>query len=381
MASLLVTNDFPPKLGGIQSVLWEFWRRLDPDVTTVLTARSADAAEFDAAQPFRIERVDQPVLLPGPRLVRRVDALATEVGADVVFVDPLLPLGMITPHLDRARPVVVLAHGAEITVPGRLPLANLLARRVLHASAGVVAFGGYPAEQCMRAAGRPIALLELPCGVDTSRFVPLDTETRRAARKRHGLDPDRPLVLGQSRLVPRKGFDVLIEAVARLGADVQLAIGGTGRDDARLRRRAQERGIASQVRFLGRVPEDDLAEVFGMADVFAMLCRDRWGGLEAEGFGIVFLEAQSCGVPAVAGRSGGSHEAVVDGVTGFVVEPRDVDATTEALARLLRDEQLRSRFGAAARSRARDELDYDRLMPRLARLAAGDLAVLQDRAA
>jgi phosphatidylinositol alpha-1,6-mannosyltransferase len=380
MSSLLVTNDFPPKVGGIQSVLWEFWRRLDPARTTVLTTGYPDSREWDRAQAFRVERVRERVMLPRPGLVRRIDTLAAETRADIVFVDPMLPLGLVVPHLDPGRPVVVLAHGAEITVPGRLPVSNLAARRVLRAAAGIVAFGGYPAAECLRAAGRALSILELSCGVDTSRFAPLDPEARALVRKRYDLDPDRPLVLGQSRLVPRKGFDVLIDAVARLEPDVQLAIGGSGRDRARLERHVRDRGVGDRVRFLGRVPEAALAEVFAMADVFAMLCRgDRWGGLEAEGFGIVFVEAAASGVPAVAGRSGGAHEAVVDGETGYVVGPRDVAAVTVALDRLLRDHDLRTRMGAAALRRARVELDYDRLVSPLARLADGDLTVLNRR--
>ncbi len=377
MPSLLVTNDFPPKLGGIQTVLWEFWRRLDPGSTTVLTTAHDGAAAWDAQQAFRVERTREPVLMPHPGLVRRIETLADEVGADVVFVDPMLPLGLVVPKLAVHRTVIVIAHGAEITLPGRLPVSRLAARRVLRAAHGVLAFGGYPAAACVRAAGQPIPILELPCGIDTERFAPIDAEARAAVRKRVGLDPKRPVVLGQSRLVPRKGFDVLIDAIARLD-DVQLALGGTGRDRARLERRARARGIADRTVFLGRVPDEELSEVFGMADVFAMLCRDRWGGLEAEGYGIVFVEAQACGVPAVAGRSGGSHEAVVDGVTGFVVESTDVGSVAGALRRLLDDDELRDRFGRAARRRAVEELDYDTLVPRLARLADNDLSMLSE---
>ena len=181
-------------------------------------------------------------------------------------------------------------------------------------------------------------------------------------------------MLGVSRLVPRKGFDVLLDAVAGLDDDVQVAIAGGGRDRARLDKLAAPLGRRAHL--LGRVPDADLPALYGSADVFAMLCRDRWGGLEAEGFGIVFVEAGACGVPSVAGRSGGSHEAVVDGETGFVVEPRDVTAVRTALDRLLRDDPLRSAMGAAARNRAATELSYDALAARLAPLAAGDLGVL-----
>ncbi len=381
MASLLVTNDFPPKLGGIQSVLWEFWRRLDPSQTTVLTTAHPGAKTWDAEQRFRVERVREPVLLPHPWLISRVNSMIREIDADIVFVDPMLPLGLIIPRLDRDTPVVVLAHGAEITVPGRFPIGNLVARRVLRSATGVLAFGGYPATECLRAAAAPLRILELPCGIDTARFFPPDNVEKAAARARYGFDAERPLILGQSRLVPRKGFDVLIDAVASLDTEVCLGIGGVGRDEARLRRRVAERGITDRVKFLGRIPDSELAQVFGMADVFAMLCRDRWGGLEAEGFGIVFVEAQACGVPVVAGRSGGSHEAVVDGETGFVVDPRSVDEVAATLSRLLNDAELRSKFGAAARSRAVGSFDYTALTQPLARLAEGDLSVLEMRSA
>jgi phosphatidyl-myo-inositol dimannoside synthase len=375
VTSLLVTNDFPPKVGGIQSYLYELWRRLPPHETTVLTTAYPGASEWDAAQRLRVERVGQRTLLPRPGLAPRVDSLAREVGADVVFVDPMLPLGLVGPRL-RAAPYVVITHGAEVTVPGTLPGSHLLARRVLRGAAGIVAAGTFPAKVATRVAGVPLPAINVPPGVDPGRFCPTPDDARAAARRRFGLAPDRPVVLGLSRLVPRKGFDVLIDAVAELDSDVQLAIGGAGRDAARLASRARKRGIAGRTRLLGRVPDADLPDLYGCADVFAMLCRERWGGLEAEGFGIVFVEAAACGVPVVAGRSGGAHEAVVHDETGLVVEPRDVGGVRAALDRLLRDDALRARLGAAARRRAVEELSYDHLVTRLLPLTRGDLDAL-----
>jgi phosphatidyl-myo-inositol dimannoside synthase len=375
VTSLLVTNDFPPKVGGIQSYLYELWRRLPPEETHVLTTPYAGAADWDAAQRFSIERVRQRVLLPSPRLVRRVDAMAREREADVIFLDPVLPLGLVGRRL-RAAPHVLIAHGAEVNVPGRLPGSRTLARRVLRAASGLVAAGEYPARVAARVAGAALPTLVVPPGVDPDRFRPLSPENRGAVRRRFGLAADRPLVLGLSRLVPRKGFDVLIDAVAGLDPVVQLALGGAGRDAHRLARRAAERGITDRCTFLGRVPEADLADLYGCADVFAMLCRERWGGLEAEGYGIVFVEAAACGVPSIAGRSGGSHEAVVDGETGFVVDPHDSDGVRAALDRLLGDDALRERLGAAARKRAVEELAYDRQVERLLPVTRGDLGVL-----
>jgi phosphatidylinositol alpha-1,6-mannosyltransferase len=371
MSSLLVTNDFPPKLGGIQSYLYELWRRLPPAETTVLTTPYAGASEWDAAQAFRVERTREPVLLPTPRLARHIDALAREIRADVIFVDPALPLGALGPKL-TAAPWIVVVHGSEVTVPGRLPGSRALLGRVLRAADGIVAAGEYPAREAARAAGVELAGVQIPPGVDVERFAPVaSADERRALRVGFGLDPDRPTIVGVSRLVPRKGFDVLLDAVGLLEVDVQVVIAGGGRDRARLEQRADRAGLDDRVRFLGRVPDESLADVYRAGDVFSMVCRERWGGLEAEGFGIVFLEAAACGLPSVAGRSGGSHEAVLDGTTGFVVDPDDVISLAHDLERLLVDDDRRAGMGAAARAYAR-QCSYDHRVVPLAALAAGD---------
>jgi len=377
MPSLLVTNDFPPKVGGIQSYLWELWRRLPPEEVTVLTTSHPGAPAFDAAQSFRIVRAG-PVLLPTPALVARVDALAREVGAGVVFLDPALPLGAIGPRL-RSAPYVVVLHGAEVTVPGRLPGSRLLLRWVLRRAAGVVAAGSYPAREAARAAGGPLPGLVVPPGVDVERFRPVPEPARRAeTRRRLGLPVGAPLLLGVSRLVPRKGFDVAIDATARLdsGQGVHFAIAGTGRDRVRLARRAARAGLGERFSLLGRVADADLPDLYAAADVFVMCCRERWGGLEAEGFGIVFLEAAACGVPAVAGRSGGAEEAVADGLTGRVVEPRDPGVVAGALGALLADPAQRQAMGTAARHRAKESFAYSVLAARLESLARGDASGL-----
>ena len=362
---LLVTNDFPPKLGGIQSYLWELWRRLPPDEVTVLTTPHVGAAEFDAAQPFRVVRTREPVLLPAPWVVRRIDTLAAEVEAKLVVLDPALPLGQVGPSLQL--PYAVVLHGAEVTFPGRLPGTKQLLARVLRGARHVIAAGSYPSAEADRAAGRPLSTTVVPPGVDTDLFRPLDEEARAAARRRLGLPAHARVVLGLSRLVPRKGFDVLIRAAARLAPgrpDLQVAIAGRGRDRQRLERIVAATG--APVHFLGRVPFADLPSLYGCADVFAMLCRDRWLGLEQEGFGIVFVEAGACGVPSVAGASGGVRDAVDDGVTGRVVDrPSSVDDVTAALATLLDDDEQRGAFGAAARFRAVDSFAYDLLADRL----------------
>lgn len=367
MKHLLVTNDFPPKIGGIQSLLWEWWRRLPPDSFAVLTSPYEGSEAFDAAQPFHIERTREPVLLPHPWMVRRIDAMAREVGADLVVLDPAVPLGIVGPSL--RLPYDVVLHGAEVTVPGRLPVSKQVLSHVLRRARHVVAAGGYPAAEAEHAAGRKLPITVVPPGVDVDRFHPLTDAERLAARAHFGLPADAELIVAISRLVPRKGFDTAIRAVAKLALrrpDLVLAISGGGRDEPRLRRLAADLG--APVRFLGRVSNDDLPRLYGCADVYSMLCRNRWGGLEQEGFGIVFVEAAACGVPQVAGDSGGAAEAVADGETGIVVRrPEDVDEVVAAYTALLDDPARARAMGLAGRERAVTQFSYDVLAERLGR--------------
>jgi phosphatidylinositol alpha-1,6-mannosyltransferase len=362
---LLVTNDFPPKIGGIQSLLWEWWRRLPPESFAVLTSPYEGTTEFDAAQAFRIERTREPVLLPHPWMVQRVNSMAREVGADLVVLDPALPLGLIGPSLQL--PFDVVLHGAEVTVPGRLPLSKQTLGYVLRRARHIVAAGGYPAAEAQHAAGRTLPITVVPPGVDTDRFVPLTRAERSVARAEFGIADDAELIVSISRLVPRKGFDTAIRAAALLRSSrphLVLAISGGGRDEPRLRQLAEQ--VKAPVRFLGRVSNDELPRLYGCADLYTMLCRNRWGGLEQEGFGIVFLEAAACGVPQVAGESGGAAEAVDDGVTGLVVRsPDDPRQVAAAFEELLDDPDRRAAMGVAGRLRAIAEFSYDVLAHRL----------------
>ena len=365
MTHVLVTNDFPPKVGGIQTYLWELWRRLPPDSFRVLTTAHPGAAAWDATQPFRIDRVDQRVLLPTPGLGRRIAEIASEERAGLVVLDPALPLGRIGPAL--GRPYALVLHGAEITVPARTPGVSSLLTGVLRGATGIVAAGTYPEAEARRLTrtGPAGEVIVIPPGVDATRFRPLGPGERVSARRALGLPETGPLVVSASRLVPRKGMDVLIEATTRLVAhrpDLTVAIAGAGRDAGRLRTLAGRLGLGRRVHFLGRVGDADLPTLYGAADVFAMLCRNRWGGLEQEGFGIVFLEAAACGVAQVAGDSGGAADAVVDGTTGVVIrEPRDAEAAARAIGALLDDPATRDAMGRAARHRVEASFTWEHL--------------------
>ena len=362
---LLVSNDFPPKVGGIQSYLWELWRRLPAEAVAVHTTPYVGADQFDAEQSFAITRSRESVLLPTPMVSRRVERLAEVHGAELVIWDPALPVGHAAHRVHR--PYAVVLHGAEVTVPGRLPGTRQLLRRVLRGASLVICAGRYSAAEAERAAGHPLPTVIVSPGVDIDRFRPLDASERSSVRRELGLPVDAPLVVSVSRLVPRKGMDTLVRAASRLSKripDAVVAIAGSGRDRARLEGLVAATG--APVRLLGRVPDELLPGLYGAGDVFSMSCRSRWAGLEQEGFGIVFVEAAAAGVPAVAGDSGGSAEAVADGETGLVVRrPGDSLRVAEALGDLIDDESRRLEMGLRARARAEAEFSYDVLAARL----------------
>ena len=366
MKHLLVTNDFPPKIGGIQSLLWEWWRRLPPDSFAVLTSPYEGAEQFDAEQPFLIRRTREPWLLPHPLMIKRINAMVEEVGADIVVLDPAIPLGIVGPSL--RVPYDVVLHGAEVTVPGRLPISRALLSRTLRHARHIVAAGGYPAREAERAARRSLPITVVPPGVDTERFRPLSVGEKLSARAAFGISASTEMVLCVSRLVPRKGFDTVIRAAAQLShrrPHLQVVIASSGRDEKRLKKLAE--ALRAPVTFLGRVDHELLPKLYGCADVFTMMCRNRWAGLEQEGFGIVFLEAAACAVPQIAGDSGGAAEAVAHNETGLVLsDPTDVAVLARSLDEVLSDPQRRAAMGEAARRRAETEFSYEVLSKRLA---------------
>ena len=359
---LLVTNDFPPKVGGIQVYLHELWRRLEPGRGVVLTASSHDDARaFDEHSELTIERVKERTLfVPTPRALASIEEAIERHQPDLVLLDPAWPLGLLGPRL--SRPYGVVLHGAEVAIPGRLPFVASSFRYVLkHASVAICA-GTYPEAEARRVAAEHIPpVIRVPPGVDTTKFRPLEASRRAEVRTSLGLPADALLVSSYSRLVPRKGMDTLIRASVRLRAtfpDLHVAIGGAGRDRARLERLASR--LDAPVTFLGRVRDEDLSEWLGASDLMVMDCRSRWLGLEQEGFGIVFVEAAASGVAQVAGRSGGSHEAVIDGVTGEVVaNSRSARALANSMRDLLINPDRRAGYALNARELAITRFDWD----------------------
>ncbi|CAI7979803.1 GDP-mannose-dependent alpha-(1-6)-phosphatidylinositol monomannoside mannosyltransferase [Frankia sp. Hr75.2] len=349
---LAVTNDFPPRPGGIQAYVHNFASRLPDDEIVVYAPAWRGAAEFDAAQRFPVVRHPTSLMLPTPDVFRRAREIARSEKCDTLWFGAAAPLGLLGARLRRdldARRVLASTHGHEVGWAA-LPGARQLLRRIGATTDVITYLTDYTRGRLGPAFGPHPDLARLPSGVDPSLFRP--GEGRDETRRRYGLG-SRPVVVCVSRLVPRKGQDMLIRALPALrrripGTALLLVGGGPYRQE--LTRLARENDVAEHVVFTGSVPWAELPAHYAAGDVFAMPCRNRRAGLEVEGLGIVFLEASATGLPVVAGRSGGAPDAVLDQRTGVVVDGRDPRALIRAVGDLLADPNRARSMGTAGRA-------------------------------
>ena len=308
--TLIVTNDFPPRQGGIQSYVHELARRLSGPVV-VYASNHAGAAAFDAAQPFPVVRHRTGLLVPTPAAARATAALLREYHATAVWFGASAPLGLLAPSLRRAgaERIVASSHGHE-TGWAKVPAGRQALHRIGTQCDVVTYITEYTRVRIATAFGPHATLRQLSPGVDVDTFHPGVDGT--AIRERHGLI-GRPVIVCVSRLVPRKGQDALIRALPAIRREVPeatLLLVGHGPYEQELRDLAAAHNVQEVVVFTGGVAFDELAQYYAAGDVFAMPCRTRRGGLDVEGLGMVFLEASAVGLPVVAGDSGGAPEAV-----------------------------------------------------------------------
>jgi phosphatidylinositol alpha-1,6-mannosyltransferase len=365
---LLVTNDFPPRQGGIQTFLWELVRRLPADQVAVYSSNYPGAAKFDAELPFPVRRHPTGLLVPTPAARQRVLQARADFDAATVWFGAAAPLGLLAGSLRQAgaRRLVATTHGHEVGW-AMLPGARQALRRIGR-DCDVLTYLGEYTRRRLASALPGVRLERLTPGVDTDIFTPAADGS--AVRVRQDL-VGRPVIVCVSRLVPRKGQDALIRALPavrdRVPEAALLLVGG-GRYREQLQRLARRAGVAEHVRFTGPVPFEQLPQHFAAGDVFAMPCRTRRFGMDVEGLGMVFLEASATGLPVLAGDSGGAPDAVRRTVTGEVVDGRDIAAVAEILAGLLADPDRARRLGAAGRRWTEQDWQWDRIAARLAGL-------------
>jgi phosphatidylinositol alpha-1,6-mannosyltransferase len=372
--TLIVTNDFPPRTGGIESFVLAMARRMPPHEVVVHTSRQPGDGAFDATLPFPVIRDPSRLLVPRRSIAARAARIAREHGCDRVWFGAAAPLGLMAPVLRRAGVLrtVATTHGHEVWWAA-VPPTRVALRRIGRRNDVVTYLGEYCRSRIAPAldpADRR-RMVRLTPGVDDSVFHP--GAEGKLVRAEHGL-ADRPVVVCVSRMVPRKGQDILVRALPDIRARVPgaaLLLVGDGPHRSAVQRLADRMGVREHVVFAGRAPWDRLPAYYAAGDVFCMPSRTRLRGLEPEGLGICYLEAAATGLPVVAGDSGGAPDAVLEGENGFVVDGTDPLAVADRCVQLLTDRDLARRFGDRGRQWVAERWRWDDLAVRLQRLLAG----------
>lgn len=374
--TLVITNDFPPRDGGIQTFVYELVSRLDPATVTVLASSYSGDIEFDKKQAFRIVRAHTQVLLPTRSAKKLVRELIVETGATRVLFGASAPLGLLA-HDVRALGVtriVALSHGHEagwaIT-----PITRGLLRRIGRNVDVVTYLGEYTRSKIAPVFDKSTqqAMRQLAPAVNPDVFTPLNKSQATELVEQYNL-VNKKLIVCVSRLMERKGQDQLIAAMPNIVSHIpnaHLVIVGGGNFETKLRNLAGNSSARSHITFTGKVAYEQLPLWYAAADVFAMPCRTRNAGWDVEGLGIVYLEASASEVPVIAGDSGGAPDAVLEGETGYVVDGTNVGQIENAILRVLTDDDLAHRLGRRGREWVLEKWTWDRAVNRLQALLDG----------
>jgi len=335
--SLFITNDFPPRIGGAQSYYWGLIQLLTPDDVIIIAPDQPGGREFDSSHPYTVHRYPVEQLRPTRGLLQLSLDLIEQNGLELVQLGHPLPTGLLGPRITRRTglPYIVFLGGAEVTVPAAMPIGSSLLRHVLGNAVLLATVSDFTASIASMEVGGRVPAITLRPPLDGAFNLPLEPG-KAEAKAEVGVSGELVIIIG--RLVPRKGQDRLIEALAMLTEEyprLHLAVIGSGRIEARLKRMADSLGVRERVLMTGALGSDDLKIWLRAADIFACPCRTRWGGLEVEGFGIVFAEASLAGLPILAGRSGGAPESVKSGETGIIPTGDSSEEVADALRRLL----------------------------------------------
>jgi phosphatidylinositol alpha-1,6-mannosyltransferase len=359
---LVVTNDFPTRQGGIEAFVLALCQRLDPSEVVVYTASMPGDRAYDATLPFPVVRDQTGTLLPTPAVARRTREVLRAEGCDRVLFGAAASLGLLAKGLREAgaERLAGLTHGHE-TLWAQLPAARLALRRIGRTTDVLTYLGEYTRSVIARALDPADAarMVRLTPGVDAETFTP--SGEGAAIREKFGIPDEAPVVVCVARLTARKGQDTLIQAWPHVLQDIpeaRLLLVGDGPHRQALERLTDARGVRHAVTFVGPVPWAEIPPYFDAGDVFASPCRTRFGGLEPEALGIVFLEAQASGLPVIVGDSGGAPDAVLHGETGYVVDPYNPVAVAAKVTGLLRDPERARAMGKTGRDWVREEWSW-----------------------
>jgi phosphatidylinositol alpha-1,6-mannosyltransferase len=361
---LLVTNDFGPRAGGIETFVMGLLERVPKGEVIVYTSHQSSTGEYDRRwrDEYGVEvvRDKSSILLPTPRVIRNLQKLIDERNLSTVWFGAAAPLGVSARWLRKAgaQHIVALTHGHEVWWSKVWPFSWAISE--IARSVDVVTYlGDFTQQAIARRFKDKNKLTKIAPGIDTEHFRPLDG---RELREKYGI-ADRATIVSVGRLVHRKGQDRLVEAMPLVLKEIpeaHLVFIGEGPHRKKLDELVKKLKLKNHVTFIGRIQYSDLPRHISLGDIFAMPSRSRLFGLEVEGLGIVYLEASACGLPVVGGNSGGAPDAVKEGITGFVVDGNNLPEIADRIITLLKDDELRNQMGNAGRSWAMEEWQWTR---------------------
>ena len=363
---LLVTNDFGPRAGGIETFVIGLLERIKGHEVTVFTSQQGDTSVYDQQWldkfGVRVVRDKSKILLPSWRVTRAAKKIVAVKNIDIVVFGAAAPLALMSPSLRKSgvKKIIALTHGHEVWWAKIFPF-KLAIKRIGKNVDHLTYLGEFTRQAISEALSRKSAteMVKIAPGIDTAHFIPQPDAMQK--RKELGLQ-DKKIIISVGRLVHRKGQDSLIQAmpaVLKKIPNAHLLLVGEGPYKKHLEKLVMRLSLKQNVTFAGRIMYDRLPSYLSAADLFAMPSRSRFFGLEVEGLGIVYLEASACGIPVVAGNSGGAPDAVLEGVTGLCVDGTNIEQITRAIVEICRDAERASHMGAAGRNWIVDQWRWD----------------------
>lgn len=362
---ICITNDFGPRAGGIETFVIGLLERTPRNTVIVYTSYQRDSQEYDRRwlEDYGIEviRDKSKILLPTPRVARAVQSLVRERGLTVALFGAAAPLGLLSHGIRAAgiERIVALTHGHEVWWAKIWPFSWAL-KRIGNGVDTVTYLGEFTRRAIARSLSHESAqsMVRIAPGIDTSHFAP--QSNLESLRSELDLDGKR-VIISVGRLVHRKGQDTLVEALPEIVAaypDVHLLFIGVGPRLEYIHKRAIQLGVLENISFLGRARYQELPKLISLGEIFAMPSRSRFGGLEIEGLGIVYLEASACGLPVVGGIAGGAPDALIEGETGYAVDGRSASEVARAIKILLSDPARAKAMGERGRKWIAQEWEW-----------------------